>query len=83
MIASVRFWRAIRAHLPDTDVGNALFIRLRHEPRQARKRHMPWSVPLDPAEQALVDDLMAHPPTDYLAFCVQHHAVDVLAKAAS
>lgn len=83
LIASVRFWRAIRPHLPDTDEGNALYVRLRHEPREARKRHMPWKVPLTPDEEAMVHALMAHPPTPYVAFCVQHHADDALANAAA
>lgn len=81
-VASVRFWRAIHPHLPDTDGGDRLWIRLRHEPRIARKRHMSWPVELDEEEYAALRSVMDHPPTPYVAFCVEHHREDALADAA-
>ena len=80
MIASVRFWRAIRACLPNTPAGRSLHAKLDAEPRQARKRHMPWPVDLTPAEDRLVRSLMDDPPTPYVAFVVQHHRLDALTK---
>lgn len=80
MTASVRFWRAIRANLPETEAGDRLWLRLRHEPPQARKRHMPWAVDLDADEEATVRALMTNPPNTYLAFIVRHNATDPLVK---
>ena len=80
VIASIRFWRAIREHIPDDPAWDDLCVRLRHEPPQARKRHMPWRLDLSPAEGAMLRDVMEHPPTPYVAFVVQHHRRDALAK---
>jgi hypothetical protein len=82
MIASIRFWRAMLPHLPDTDAGNSLWakIALGNE-RHGRKRHMPLALPLDPAEEALLWRIMVEPPTDYVAFVVRQHWDDALSQA--
>lgn len=80
MIASIRFWRAIRNELPDSDAGASLWAKLEREPPEGRKRHLPWKVDLSAAERAVVDALMWRPPTPYLAFLVGHHLRDTLAR---
>lgn len=82
MIASVRFWRAILETLPDMPELDDLAVRLRHEPPQSRKRHMPWNVPLSPNEEAHVRAMMADPPTPYVASVVAYHRHDALASSA-